>query len=187
MDICRWGLGGPKMPNSVVSTGGKYVYDDDQETPNTQLATLDYGDKEIVFEVRGLLTGPEGGNPVKGVNAIGNMFYGSEGWMVTAGSSFRVYKGESNEKIMDESKGGPDDDSTVLHMKNFLGACRSRNYRDLNAEVEIGATSAALVHFANISYRVGRRLTWDDAKKSFVNDSEATKLLTREYRKPYVV
>ena len=187
MDICRWGLGGPKMPNSVVSTGGKYVYDDDQETPNTQLATLDYGDKEIVFEVRGLLTGPEGGNPVKGVNAIGNMFYGSEGWMVTAGSSFRVYKGESNEKVMDESKGGPDDDSTVLHMKNFLGACRSRNYRELNAEVEIGATSAALVHFANISYRVGRRLTWDDAKKSFVNDSEATKLLTREYRKPYVV
>jgi hypothetical protein len=47
--------------------------------------------------------------------------------------------------------------------------------------------SAALCHIANISYRVGRKLTWDESKKSFANDSEATKLLTRDYRKPYVV
>jgi len=88
---------------------------------------------------------------------------------------------------MDETKAGGEEDPTVLHMKNFLAACRSRNHRQLNAEVEIGATSAALVHFANISYRVGRKVTWDDAKRSFVNDSEANKLLTREYRSPYVV
>jgi hypothetical protein len=48
-------------------------------------------------------------------------------------------------------------------------------------------TSAALVHFANTSYRVGWKITWDEAKKSFVNDSEAHKLLTRDYRKLYVV
>jgi hypothetical protein len=106
--------------------------------------------------------------------------------MWAAGNGFQVYKGESNEKVMDEG-GRTEEDSTVTHMKNYLAACRSRNYRQLNAEVEIGAKSAALVHFANISYRVGRRVTWDDAKKSFVNDSEANKLLTRDYRKPYVV
>ena len=72
-------------------------------------------------------------------------------------------------------------------MKNFLAACRSRNYKQLNAEIEIGAMSAALCHLANISYRVGRKLTWDEAKRNFVNDSEANKLLTRDYRKPYVV
>jgi len=72
-------------------------------------------------------------------------------------------------------------------MRNFLGACRSRNHRELHAEIEIGAQSAALVHFANISYRVGRKVSWDDTKKAFVNDGEATKLLTRDYRKPYVV
>ena len=187
MDICRWGLGMEKLPNAAVSTGGKYVYDDDQETPNTQLATLDYGDREIVFEVRGLLTGPEGGQPVKGLNSVGNLFYGSDGWMVTSGNGFKVYKGESNEKVMDETKGEGEEDSTVVHMKNFLAACRSRNYKQLNAEVEIGATSAALVHFANISYRVGRKVTWDHAKRNFVNDADANKLLTREYRKPYVV
>ena len=69
------------MPKSVVSTGGKYVYDDDQETPNTQLATFDYGGREIMFEVRGLLTGPEGGAPIKGGNTVGNLFLGSDGWM----------------------------------------------------------------------------------------------------------
>jgi predicted dehydrogenase len=186
MDICRWGLGDIGMPKSAVSTGGKYVYDDDQETPNTQLATLDYGDKEVVFEVRGILTGPEAGNPVAGGNGVGNLFLGSDGWMWTSGTGFRMYKGEKSELAMDDN-GRSEEDPTVLHMKNYLAACRSRNHHDLNAEVEIGATSAALVHFANISYRVGRKVTWDDAKKSFAGDSEANKLLTRDYRKPYVV
>ena len=186
MDICRWGMVGAGLPKSAVSTGGKFVYDDDQETPNTQLATLDYGDREIVFEVRGILTGPEAGNAVKGGNAIGNLFLGSEGWMWVGGGSFKVYKGESNDLAMEES-GKSSEDGTVGHMKNFLAACRSRNYKELNAEVEIGATSASLVHFANISYRVRRRVNWDDTKKIFTGDSEATKLLTRDYRKPYVV
>ena len=54
MDIARWGLGEVELPQVVVSTGGKYVYNDDQETPNTQIATFDYGDCELIFEVRGL-------------------------------------------------------------------------------------------------------------------------------------
>src|SRR5690242_13584063 len=61
MDIARWGLGKDDLPASAGSMGGKYVYDDDQETPNTQMATFDYGPSEIMFEVRGILTGSEGG------------------------------------------------------------------------------------------------------------------------------
>jgi hypothetical protein len=140
---------------------------------------------EIVFEVRGLLTGPEAGAPLKGGNTVGNLFLGSEGWMWAAGG-FQVYKGESNELVMEE-KGGGGGDSTVRHMENFLAACRSRDHKTLNAEIEIGAMSAALCHLANISYRVGRKLTLDAAGKSFVNDSEANKLITRDYRKPYIV
>jgi hypothetical protein len=86
-----------------------------------------------------------------------------------------------------EERGGGGGDSTVRHMQNFLAACRSRDHKTLNAEIEIGAMSAALCHLANISYRVGRKLTWDAAKRGFVNDAEATRLLTRDYRKPYVV
>src|SRR5208283_4918956 len=58
--ISRWGLSDPQWPKSAFSSGGKYAYDDDQETPNTQLASYDYGGREIVFEVRGILTGGEG-------------------------------------------------------------------------------------------------------------------------------
>jgi hypothetical protein len=73
------------------------------------------------------------------------------------------------------------------HMANFLAACRSRNYQDLTADIEIGVTSVALVHLANISYRVGRRLTIDPASWRILNDPEAERLLTRNYRAPYVV
>src|SRR5437879_1266705 len=75
MDICRWGLGEIGMPKSIVSTGGKYLYDDDQETPNTQSATFDYGDRQIVFEVRGLHTGSECDIVPGGGNVVGNIFY----------------------------------------------------------------------------------------------------------------
>jgi predicted dehydrogenase len=186
MDICRWGVGQPGMPNWTFSSGGKFAYEDDQETPNTQLATFDYGGVQIVFEVRGLFTGPEAGQPVKGGNTIGNIFLGSEGWMWFSGSGFTVYKGESNEVAMQE-KSSSDEGGAVTHIKNFFAACRRRNHKELTADVEIGATSAALCHLANISYRVGRKIVWDAARKKFVGDSEADKLISRDYRKPYVV
>jgi predicted dehydrogenase len=187
MDIARWGLGNVAFPKSAVSTGGKYVYDDDQETPNTQLASFDYGNAEIVFEVRGIHTNPEGGLPVRPGNTVGDLFLGADGWMWLDDAGFQVYKGEKNEKTIDEKSGGASRDATRLHMENFLQACRSRNHADLTADVEIGATSAALCHLANISYRVGRKVEWDAAGKRFVNDPAADRLITRDYRKPYVV
>jgi predicted dehydrogenase len=183
MDIARWGLG-VTWPKSVVCTGGKYIYDDDQETPNTQLASFDYGDKELQFEVRGILTAPDGGLPVKAGNTVGNLFLGADGWMWLDGDRFTVYKGEGNEKVMEEK--GQEEDETKLHMKNFLEAVKSRKRESLHAEIEIGAMSADLCHLANISYRAGRKLALD-GKGKFVGDAEANKMLTRDYRKPYVV
>ena len=184
MDLCRWGLGDIGLPKAISSTGGKFVYDDDQETPNTQMATFGYGAKEIMFEVRGLLTGPEGGNPV-GTYGVGNLYFGSEGWAWLDERGFQAYKGEKSEKFIDQKNEGGN--TTVMHMENFLSACRSRNHSDLHADIEIGATSVILVHMANISYRTGRNLTWDAVKKNFGSDAAANKLITRDYRKPYVV
>ena len=189
MDIARWGLGEPMWPKSVVSTGGKYVYKDDQETPNTQLATFDYGDKQLVFEVRGLITNGEGPIPKGGGNYVGNLFYGEEGWMEMDSSGFKIYKGEKDELLMDErsEKGAGD---TAPHMANFLAACRSRNYKDLHADVAIGVMSADLCHLANASYRSGRKLAVDAAKGRFTGPGaeEGNQYLTRpKYRAPYVV
>ena len=187
MDIARWGMG-VGLPKSVVSTGGKFAYDDMQETPNTQLATFDYGDKEIVFEVRGLLTGQEGGLERRGGHTIGNLFYGSEGWMAIDSNGFQVYKGESNEKVMDEKAAGQTWD-TQPHMENFIAACKSRNVKDLHADIEIGASSAAMCHLANISYRLGgKKLPFDATGMHFgATETDANRMLTRPYRRPYVV
>lgn len=183
MDIARWGLG-VDLPTGAVSTGGKYVYEDDQETPNTQIATFNYGDKEIVFEVRGIITGGESGMEPRGGNTVGNLFYGGDGWMMLDGGGFTIYKGESREVAMQEKATRAD---TQEHMQNFLAGVKSRRPEDLNADVEIGVKSVALVHLANISYRVGRALQFDPAAWTIKGDAEATRQLTRDYRKPYAV
>ena len=150
MDICRWALGDVGWPKSVVSTGGKYIYQDDQETPNTQLASFDYGDREIVFEVRGVLTGSEGGLIRRGGNFVGNILLGSDGWMAIDSEGFQIYKGERSELAMDVKKEPGGD--TAPHMTNFLQAVRSRQYQDLHADVAVGVQSAGLWHLANCSY-----------------------------------
>ena len=214
LGICRWAMGDPEWPKTATAQGGKYAYEDDQQTPNTLLAGYDYGDREIVFEVRGLLTGAEGspvqrrgGPPAEGAAAppasaptstaprtaaplnimVGNVFYGTEGWAAMSDQGFQAFKGESNELVMEKRpERGAGSDGTSLHMQNFLGAVRSRNYKDLHDEIGNAWLSASLCHLANISYRTGRKLTLTAGPK-FANDADANKMLTRDYRKPYVV
>lgn len=201
MDICRWGLGEIGMPKSVDSTGGKYLYEDDQETPNVQSCAFDYGDRRIVFEVHGIHTGSDSGVTASaGVNVVGNVFYGSEGYLAVDPTGFRVFKGKGcspnavpsstciREKVMEEKAEGPEAgfDGTA-HFASFLKAVRSRNPKDLNAPVEVGVQSAGLCHLANISYRLVRRLSFDAGQGKFTADAEANRMLTRQYRAPYVV
>jgi predicted dehydrogenase len=209
LGVARWGMGDPEWPKAAHAHGGKFAYDDDQETPNTLTANYDFGDRELVFEVRGLLTGGEGAVPrgrrpmAPGAAPaptstaprsaapldimVGNLFYGTEGWAAMNDDGFQAFKGESNELIMEEKgERGPAGDTTGLHMQNFLAACKSRNYKDLTDEIGIASLSASMCHLANISYRVGRKLTLQAGPK-FANDPEANKLLTREYRKPYLL
>src|SRR5947207_3087158 len=183
MDVARWGLG-RGLPKSVVSTGGKYVYEDDQETPNTQIATFDYGDAELVFEVRGLNTGGEASIAAGGANFVGNIFLGSKGYMSLDHQGFQIYLGDKREP--GEGSKGADKGDTKSHMTNFLDAVKSRNQNDLHGEVQEGATSAALVHMANTSYRLGRKLAFDAAAEKYVSDAQANAMLTRpQYREPY--
>jgi predicted dehydrogenase len=186
MDIARWGLGRPEHPIGAVSSGGKFAYDDDQETPNTQFATLDYGAAaELTFEVRGLITDQAGLLPFDGRNCVGNRFYGAEGLLIVDDDGFQVYKGEKREKTMDVKAERAS--TTRLHMENFAKAVRSRNHKDLTADIEVGVISANLCHLANIAYRLRRRINFDPKTWTVPGDAEANRMLTREYRKPYVV
>ena len=187
MDIARWGLGKSELPKSVYSFGGKFIYDDDQETPNTQTAIFDYGDAQMEFEVRGLITPEEGKLAIRGGNTVGNIFFGSEGVLVVDLMGYQVYKGEEQTKVMDVRYKEPRAWDTAPHMANFVEAVKSRKTAELHAEIEIGAGAAALCHMANISYRLGRKLAFDPKLMRFIGDAEANRMITREYRRPYVV
>jgi predicted dehydrogenase len=186
MDIALWGLGKTAFPASVVSTGGKYLYTDDQETPNTQHAAFDFGDgTKLEFEVRGLITLGEGGINSRN-NIVGNVFFGADGVLSVDGAGFQVYKGEERRLDMDvKATRGIND--TGAHMENFLAAVKSRKHTDLRCDVETGALSASYCHLANISYRLGRKLAVDSKSRRFVGDNEANTMLTRRYRAPFVV
>lgn len=185
MDIARWGLN-REVPQSVTSTGGKYLYQDDQETPNTQFVRLDFGDAELQFEVRGLITGGESTVKFAGGNYIGTIFNGSDGFMAINDGSLQVFMGEKHELFLDE-KGDFSMDETARHMQNFIEGVKSRKKEELHAEIEKGVLSADLVHYGNASYRVKRGLSIDAAAHRFTNDAEANAYLTRRYRAPYVV
>jgi predicted dehydrogenase len=179
MDLARWGLG-VGYPVKVSAMGGHYMFDDDQETPNTMVATFEFDGvgrrKLLVFEVRHWITNPEAGR------SVGNIFYGSKGYLVYE-NGFRTFMGrEQAPGPGPAAKGGGES-----HFANFIAAMRSRRYSDLTAPIEEGAISCDLVHLANISYRLGRTLRFDPATMTGPDDAEANRMFTRPYRAPYVV
>jgi predicted dehydrogenase len=192
MDICRWGLG-VTLPTKVCSMGGHYMFDDDQQTPNTQIASLEFNKNGkpvmIVFEVRHWMTNNEAGigqrrddkGMVTDPNCIGNVFYGSEGYLAIEGyNSYKTYLGRKQEPGPSRREGGS-------NWENFITAVRSRKRDDLNADIEEGHLSSALMHLANISYRLGRSIDFDPTKEQIVKDHEANAMLRRKYRAPFVV
>jgi predicted dehydrogenase len=184
VDKARWGLG-VTHPTKVTAVGGKFMFDDDQETPNTISAAYEFevdGKKKMMtFEVRHWISPHEAGIAEgKPGNTIGNQFYGSKGYLVMDEDKYNSFLGRDQQP-------GPGAQAPGDHFANFMAAVRSRRREDLNAEIEEGAISCNLVHLANISYRLGRTLNWDAKKLECTGDPEATRMLTREYRAPYVV
>jgi predicted dehydrogenase len=186
MDIALWGAG-VGLPKHITSSGGRYQWNDQAETPNTQNTTFEYGGLEIVFDVRNLPTNTEADIPRSGANVVGNVFYGSDGVMSLHPYGFQVYKGDKYEKVLEEKAREDKVWDPKPHFANFLKAVRTRRQEDLNADVEVGALAAAMCHLGNIAYRVGRRVEFDPAALRFFGDIAADRLTTREYRRPYVV
>jgi predicted dehydrogenase len=194
-DIARWGLGKNEHPVKISTTGGLFAdKDTSQETPNVETSLFVYGDGKVLeFGTRGTYTNDEG------TQRIGNLFYGSKGWVWIDGDgkSWQSYLGRKDEKgpgIAPPAQKDESSDPRVLtsieypHYQNFIDAIRAGDRSKLACEIEEGHLSSALSHLGNIAYRVGRALTFDGSKERFVGDAEADKLLTRlSYRPPFVV
>ncbi len=199
LDVARWGLG-VKFPNKISAIGGHFMFNDDQETPNTLNCAFQYdlpGSKRkmVEFEVRHWITdreadigsvkmGGDKGDP----NTYGDIFFGSKGYLAMGNEDienpYLTWLGK--EQTPGPSR-GPEGGH---HYANFINCVRSRKKEDLNAPIEEGHISATLMHLANASYRLGRTLNFDPQTEQVIGDEEANRLLRdaeRGYRDPFVV
>ncbi len=180
MDIARWLIpassssthaGSATFPKSVLSLGGRFGYHDQGQTPNTQISVMDYGDTQLIFEVRGLETQGFHGSKV------GNIAHLEEG-MIVDGKFYP--KGESAPVALSTLvKDEPERRPGKGHFGNFIAAIRSRKVEDLNADILEGHYSAALCHLANISYRLGQDVPFNKQTKAFGDDKDAYESIGR--------
>jgi predicted dehydrogenase len=170
IDVCRWGLG-VDYPIRVSSSGGRYRYDDDQETPDTHTVGFEFADKKLItWEGLSCNTAPGGA-------AFDIIFYGEKGSLLLKDGGYTLHdpKGKELEKFP-ASKDGMN-----AHLNNWLSAIREDT--PLNSEIEEGHKTTLLCHLGNIAHRTGRALKCDPKDGKILDDAEAMKLWTREYAK----
>jgi predicted dehydrogenase len=186
-DIARWGLQKQEHPVKIRSVGGYFGAESSQETPDTQTSLFEYADGTILeFATRGEFTNDEG------TQRIGNLFYGSKGWLWIEGdgAKWQSYLGPANEKGPGGDLAGRDNDRTpsgLPHYQNFTDAIRANNPKLLTCDILEGHYTSTLPHLGNISYLVGRGLVFDGKAEKFVDDKKADALLTRDYRKGFEI
>lgn len=166
LDLARWGLD-VKHPHKVTYNGGRYHYDDDQETPDTAIATYDFGAKGISWDGSSC-------HPRREEKHDFVRFYGTKGTLAINGTGYEVFDldGQSLEKHSD-------DGGDKGHMNNFFECIRSG--KRPNSEIEIGQTSTLMCHLGNIAYRSGQTIHFSPETKRIVNSSLSHALWEREY------
>jgi len=179
IDYARWGLGVDTLPSKIVGLGGKYFHDDDQEFPDMATCVCEYpGDgkvgsrRQLIFEMRLWST-----NYPYNCDS-GAEYLGTKGKMFVSKRGKLEILGERNQKIEAHPKELP---KLLDHRQDFFDAIRTG--RRQNADSEEAHRSVAVVHLANVAVRLGRSLEFDPQKEQVVGDEEASKLLSRKYRK----
>jgi predicted dehydrogenase len=168
LDLCRWGLG-VDYPISATCAGGKFHFDDDQETPDTQLATFDFGGKAIHWEHRTWHK--------RGIDGMdwGATFYGENGTLIIGNNKYTIH--DPGDKVREEV---PLNNGETEHQQNFLDCIRGGGTP--NSEIEEGVKSTLLCHLGNIALRSGQTVRLDPQTHQIVGNEQQQALWTREYR-----
>jgi predicted dehydrogenase len=154
MDIARWALGWSEYPESTLSYGARLGYDDDGNSPNTQVVQHRIGDRVLVFEVRGLprtkaeQTAEWRMDRLDGID-IGNIVYGEHGTVRISNSYTWAGHYDLAGELVTEWKGGGD------HFANFVDAVRANDASLLNASINEGHLSSAYCHLGIVAHLRG--------------------------------
>jgi predicted dehydrogenase len=169
IDLCRWGLE-VDYPIRVTSSGGRYRFQDDQETPDTHTVCYEFeGRRQIVWE--GLSC-----NRIPREKVDHVRFHGERGVMSLNDDAYTIY-----DRVGKQVRRVPVQSGDAGHFENFLAAIRG-GVR-LNSEIEEGHKSTLLCHLGNIAQRTGRALRCDPRNGTIQGDKEAQAFWTREYEK----
>ncbi|MDZ7315746.1 MAG: Gfo/Idh/MocA family oxidoreductase [candidate division KSB1 bacterium] len=171
IDDCRFLCDLVGAPRRVVSLGARWNFDDDGQTPNTQLAWFEY-DIPLIIEIRNLPVskGSTVEDHVLGVRA-GEIIMCENGYFAGGRGGGWVY--DRSGKRIKQFPG----DGGEGHAANFIEAVRKRDRSLLHSEAEEGHFSALAAHVANISWRLGRRSTFAQAKTALQNCPQALERL----------
>ena len=176
LDMLQWGLD-VTMPDEIVSSGGRYLWEDHRETPEMLTTLMQFKPERKMAEVAVRFW--HSNHETRSAN--GNIFYGSEGHLVVSGyTRWDLYQGRKPELV--ESGESP-----TRHYENFIKAVRSRKTEDQNGPVESAHHSAALAHLGNIAFKRGKKLNFKRDKNRFRGDSEANQMLSKTYRTGFEV
>jgi len=182
VDLMRWGLQ-VDYPTLVNSVGGRYRYDDDWETPDTQVINFQFGDEcSMTWTGRSC-----NGRQVNG-NSVGVEFFGEEGSIVIGGgNAYKIYdlknnviKDVKNEVEIDPlNQANPSQVLDGMHFQNFFDGIKAG--AKLNSDIESGHISTLLCQLGNISQRVGSSLETDPKNGRIKNNRKAMKFWGRDY------
>jgi predicted dehydrogenase len=200
IDIVQWAMG-LKGPSAVTSSGGRFVLEDDGETPDTQDALFEYPGMTAIWSHRE-------GSAGRRDAASGLEFFGSKGSLSISRSGFtitpdmRIDPESAIPQFRGHTAGGPErsqvkpspwiepmketgsgQEQFDLHVRNFLDCIKTRQ-RPI-ADVEDGHRVATSCHLANLSLRIGRKLRWDADSERILDDKQANEMLVRPYRPPW--
>jgi predicted dehydrogenase len=155
IDIARWALGQDKPAPRAMSIGGRLGFDDDGETPNTQVAFFDYRPAPLVCEIRNYRGRKDAAAIGKFRGQSGGIIIDCEGGYVAGDMTGCTVFDTAGKEIKKISDGRKSKEQEEAHAANFVEAMRSRDHSKLNAEAQIGHVTATCCHMANVSHRLG--------------------------------
>lgn len=154
IDVCRWAMGQDGPPPRALSIGGRFGFNDDGQTPNTQIAILDYQPAPLVCEIRNLRR-TKGASMGKFRGSDRPVVIECEGGYFAGDASGGTVFDNQGRKSKEIPGGRKPQEMEIAHVANFVAAVRSRKAGDLAAEAQVGHVSAVCCHMANVSHRLG--------------------------------
>jgi len=175
IQVLLWAMG-PEPPKSVMSSGGKYVLEDNSETPDTQITVYEFPSYTLVWEHKvgvglGLYNRP-----------WGMSFTGTEGTLVINDSGWEILR-EPTKDALEPKKYPGGADPRPAHVRNFLDCIKSRQQPIEN--LGVGHHVSTVAHLGNIALRTGHKVNWDTQAERVIDDPKADALVSVPYRKPW--